>query len=118
MGLFQSFFGPRGGSQIAGVNAGELNELLQGDDDFLLVDVRSPSEYVHDGHIDGATLLPLQELFHNPTELPADKEIIFVCRSGNRSMVACQQMAQLGYKVKNFTGGMIAWQMAGLPVER
>jgi rhodanese-related sulfurtransferase len=32
-------------------------------------------------------------------------------------MVACQQMAQLGYTVKNFNGGMIAWQMAGLPVE-
>lgn len=118
MGLFQSFFSPRGGSQIPGVNAAELNELLQSGDDFLMVDVRSPAEYAHDGHIEGAQLIPLQELFHHPDELSKDKEIVFVCRSGNRSMVACQQMAQLGYKVKNFNGGMIAWQMAGMPVKR
>lgn len=118
MGLFQSFFGPRGGSPIAGVNAVELNDLLQGEDEFLLVDVRSPSEFVHDGHIEGAELIPLQELLHQPDALPKEKEIVFVCRSGNRSMVACQQMAQLGYTVKNFTGGMIAWQMAGLPVKK
>ena len=112
MGLFQSFFGPRGGAQIAGVNAIELNELLENGEDFLLVDVRSPAEYAHDGHIEGAKLIPLQELFYNPNELPKDKEIIFVCRSGNRSMVACQQMAQQGYSVKNFNGGMIAWHQS------
>jgi rhodanese-related sulfurtransferase len=117
MGIFQSLFGPRGGPEIESVNAGELSELLEGDPDFLLVDVRSPMEYVHDGHIDGATLIPLQELLQRPDELSQDKEIIFVCRSGNRSMVACQQMTQLGYTVKNFNGGMIAWQMAGLPIE-
>ena len=117
MGFFQSFFGPRGGSSIEGVNADELNERLKNDVDFLLVDVRSPMEYTHDGHIEGAKLIPLQELFHQPDELPQDKEIVFICRSGNRSMVSCQQMAQLGYTVKNFNGGMIAWQMAGLPVE-
>jgi rhodanese-related sulfurtransferase len=117
MGFFQSVFGSKGGSPVEGVNAGELNELLQSDADFLMVDVRSPMEYTHDGHIEGAKLIPLQELFHRPDELPQDKEIIFICRSGNRSMVACQQMARMGYSVKNFNGGMIAWQMAGLPVE-
>jgi rhodanese-related sulfurtransferase len=117
MGFFQSFFGPRGGSPVEGLNAGELNDLLQSETELLLLDVRSPMEYTHDGHIEGAKLIPLQDLFQRPSELPQDKEIVVVCRSGNRSMVACQQLSQLGYSVKNFNGGMIAWQMAGLPVE-
>ncbi|MEJ2753515.1 MAG: rhodanese-like domain-containing protein [Chloroflexota bacterium] len=117
MGLFQSFFGRSSGS-IAGVNAVELNDLLQDSEkDILLVDVRSPSEYVHDGHIEGAQLLPLQQLMQGAAELPREQEIVIVCRSGNRSMVACQQLVQMGFaNVKNFNGGMIAWQMAGLPV--
>ena len=119
MGLFQSLFGSRSGSPIPGVNATELNDLLQSGQETLLIDVRSPGEYAHDGHIEGARLMPLQELFQKTDELPQDQEIIFICRSGNRSMVACQQMARLGYSnVKNFEGGMIAWQRAGLPISR
>lgn len=119
MGLFQSLFGSRSGSPIASVNAGELDELLKSGEEFQLVDVRSPGEYAHDGHIEGAQLIPLQELFQNQDALSTEQEIIFVCRSGNRSMVACQQMARMGFtKVKNFEGGMIAWQRAGLPVSR
>lgn len=117
MGLFQSMFGSRSGPEIPGVNAAELNGLLDSKEEILLVDVRSASEYTHDGHIEGVRLLPLQNLLQQAGELPQDQEIIFVCRSGNRSMVACQQMARLGYSnVKNFDGGMIAWKMAGLPV--
>jgi rhodanese-related sulfurtransferase len=120
MGIFQSLFGSRGGQPVAGLNAAELNDLLQDDgEDILLVDVRSQSEFIHDGHIDGAQLIPLQQLLQQASELPRDQEIVFVCRSGNRSMVACQQMMQLGFdNVKNFSGGMIAWQMAGYPVSR
>ena len=119
MGLFQSMFGSRSGPGIPGVNASELNDLLDSKEEILLVDVRSPSEYTHDGHIEGVRLLPLQNLLQQAGELPQDQEIIFVCRSGNRSMVACQQMARLGYSnVKNIEGGMIAWQRAGLPIAR
>jgi rhodanese-related sulfurtransferase len=118
MGLFQSFFGKSPGGTIESVNAVELNDLLQeSEKEILLVDVRSPAEYVHDGHIEGAQLIPLQQLMQKAGELPEDQEIVCVCRSGNRSMVACRQMAQLGFSnVKNFNGGMIAWQTAGLPV--
>jgi rhodanese-related sulfurtransferase len=118
MGLFRGIFGGRPGTAVDGVNAQELYDLLQSDQDVLLVDVRSPFEYEHDGHINGSRLLPLQMLMQRAEELPQEKEIIFVCRSGNRSMVACEQMTQLGFSnVKNFDGGMIAWQRAGLPVK-
>jgi rhodanese-related sulfurtransferase len=118
MGLFQSFFGKPSSGSIEYVNAAELNDMLQdGDKDILVLDVRSPAEYVHDGHIEGAQLLPLQQLAQKAGELPTEQEIVVVCRSGNRSMVACRQMAQFGFSnVKNFSGGMIAWQTAGLPV--
>lgn len=115
--MFQSLFGFRGGATVPGLNAQELAELLDSDEDVLLVDVRSPYEYEHDGHISGSRLLPLQALMQRVDELPKNQQIVFVCRSGNRSQVACEQLSRLGYgNVKNFNGGMIAWQMAGLPV--
>ncbi len=115
--MFQSLFGSRGRSAVEGLNAQELAELLKSEDELLLVDVRSPYEYEHDGHIPGSRLLPLPALLQRVEELPRNQQIVFVCRSGNRSMVACEQLARLGYgNVKNFNGGMIAWQMAGLPV--
>jgi len=115
--MFQSLFGSRGGTRVAGVNAAELAQLLESEDDLLLVDVRSPYEYEFDGHINGARLLPLQALMQRVDELPKNQQIVFVCRSGNRSQVACEQLSRMGYEnIKNFDGGMIAWQMAGLPV--
>lgn len=116
MGIFRSLFGAGRESAVPGVNAPELKQLLDTQEDILLVDVRSPFEYEHDGHIEGARLLPLQNLMQHVDELPQDKDIVVVCRSGNRSMVAGEQLMRLGYtRVKNFNGGMIAWQKAGFP---
>lgn len=115
--MFQSLFGFRGSSTVPGLNAQELAALLESGEELLLVDVRSPYEYEHDGHINGSRLLPLQALMQRVDELPKSQQIVFVCRSGNRSQVAAEQLVRLGYtNVKNFNGGMIAWQMAGLPV--
>ena len=93
--------------------------MLDNGEEVLLVDVRSPYEYEHDGHISGSRLLPLPMLLQRVEELPKNQEIVFVCRSGNRSLVACEQLSRMGFsKVKNFEGGMIAWQMSGFPVQR
>jgi rhodanese-related sulfurtransferase len=60
----------------------------------------------------------LQALGARVDELPKNQQIVFVCRSGNRSQVACEQLVRLGYSnVRNFNGGMIAWRMAGLPLK-
>jgi rhodanese-related sulfurtransferase len=49
-------------------------------------------------------------------ELPKEQPLVFVCRSGSRSLVACEQLNRLGFNnVKNFRGGMIAWKRARLP---
>lgn len=95
-----------------------LAERLNGPDAPLVVDVRTPGEYANDGHIAGSRLLPLSMLLSRSNELPQDRPIVFVCRSGNRSQVACEQLANLGFgQTINLVGGMIGWRQAGLPTQ-
>lgn len=77
------------------------------------IDVREIDEW-NSGHFELFTLTPLSEL--DGTALPTDKPIIFICRSGNRSGKACNAVEPTGLKVMNMTGGMLAWQEAGLPM--
>ncbi len=115
--MLQSLFGSRTMSRIPHVDAFELHELLNEDKNLLVVDVRSPQEYQHDGRIAGSRLLPLSALMQRVGELPKDQPVVFICRSGKRSLVACEQLNRLGFNnVKNFRGGMIAWKKAGLPI--
>ena len=84
----------------------------------LLIDVREPDEW-QSGHAPGAKHLPLGQLGRRLAELPGDKELITVCRSGSRSSLAAAQLRRAGFvRVRNMTGGMVAWSRAGLPVTR
>lgn len=83
----------------------------------LLVDVREQSEY-DEVHAEGATLLPLSELESRFSELPTDRELVMICRSGARSRQAGEYLMQNGYsKVVNLGGGTLAWAEAGLPTQ-
>lgn len=118
--MFQSLLGRRSasGNKIKQMNVGDLWEELQNGNAPILVDVRSAQEFDVDGHIAGARLLPLQVLMSRYQELPKDQPIVCVCRSGNRSQVACEQLAGLGYEnLANLSGGMISWKSSGLPYE-
>jgi rhodanese-related sulfurtransferase len=77
------------------------------------IDVREFDEW-NAGHFELFTLSPLSEF--ESAALPTDKPIIFICRSGNRSGKACNAVEPTGLKVMNMTGGMLAWQEAGLPI--
>ncbi|HEX2910795.1 MAG TPA: rhodanese-like domain-containing protein [Chloroflexia bacterium] len=91
-----------------------------GDKSVLFLDVREPYEYAQ-VHIPGSKLLPLSHFTGaGLKELgDLDREIVVVCHSGNRSAVASQYLAQLGYKkVSNLSGGITSWLMQGLPSER
>jgi SulP family sulfate permease len=82
----------------------------------LLVDVREESEYDH-GHIPNTRLIPLRMIRDNGRQLPRDRPVIFVCRSGRRSIRAASIMQDLGYSnVYNLKGGMLAWEAAGYPI--
>jgi SulP family sulfate permease len=83
---------------------------------MLLVDVREPREYKA-GHIPGASLLPLRVLPQQGSELPRDRAVVLVCRSGRRSRMGAIILQDMGYtRVYNLTGGMLAWEAAGYPI--
>jgi rhodanese-related sulfurtransferase len=93
-------------------------DSLRNRDDVVILDVREDWEYA-EGHIPGAVLLPLGSIPDRLSEIPQDKTVVAVCRSGNRSGQATQFLRQQGFEnVHNMEGGMIAWGEAGLPVDR
>jgi rhodanese-related sulfurtransferase len=84
----------------------------------LLVDVRERGEW-QQGHAPRTKLIPLGTLSSRLSELPRERDVLLICRSGNRSGQAQRQLLQLGYdRVVNVSGGMNAWAAAGLPIER
>jgi rhodanese-related sulfurtransferase len=88
---------------------------LQNKGAFIL-DVREPSEWA-EAHIAGATLIPLGELPNRMNELPKDKIIVVVCRTGHRSAQGRDILLQAGFKtVTSIAGGITQWQSQGLPL--
>jgi rhodanese-related sulfurtransferase len=80
----------------------------------LLLDVREQSEW-DAGHAAGAVHLPLTEIEARAAQLPRDRLIVAVCRSGARSLRVAQYLGALGHDVVNLAGGSKAWVAAGLP---
>jgi SulP family sulfate permease len=79
-----------------------------------VVDVREPREY-NQGHIAEARLVPLPRILAAEVKLPADKQIVLVCRSGRRSRRAAAALQHIGcLNVQILQGGMLAWSSAGL----
>jgi rhodanese-related sulfurtransferase len=79
----------------------------------LLVDVRTPDEW-NAGHAPGALHLPLDQLSARHAELPTDRRIVVICRSGGRSARATEALVGAGYDAVNLAGGMQAWAALGL----
>jgi rhodanese-related sulfurtransferase len=82
-----------------------------------LLDVRTLQEY-QQGHINGAELIPLDELPHKISRIPKNREVVCICASGSRSSVAANHLSAAGYKVSNLRGGMSNWIRAGLTVKK
>lgn len=81
-----------------------------------LLDVRTVAEW-NENHIDGAVLIPLDELPARISELPADQDVLIICRSGNRSAEARNILRSAGLsRTTSISGGINAWIAAGLPV--
>jgi rhodanese-related sulfurtransferase len=107
------FFSRKGKGKGDQVDPVEAKQLL--DDGALLVDVREPHEY-QAGHAPKAKHIALGVVGHRQAELPKDRTIVLVCRSGRRSDQAATQLRAADFTVVNLKGGMQAWQAAGLPV--
>ena len=82
----------------------------------LLVDVRNLDEFI-EARVPGATFIPLPEFGARFGELPTDRPLFMLCRSGSRSAAATAHLIGQGRSdVTNVTGGILAWARAGLPV--
>lgn len=84
-------------------------------DGLVVLDVREPVEW-HHGHVEGALHVPLGELVARLDEVPADRQVLVVCRVGGRSAQAVAWLAQQGREAVNLDGGMLDWAAAGRPM--
>lgn len=79
-----------------------------------ILDVREEFE-VTQGMIPGALHIPMSELNDRLVEIDKTRPVTVVCASGNRSAQVADALAAVGYAADTMTGGMVAWQHAGLP---
>lgn len=92
-----------------GISPHEVKRKFDDDDDFILLDVRSPAEHAEIG-IEGAKLIPLGMLREKLDELPKDKEIIAFCKISLRGYEAHKILDAAGFSNTKFMdGGILAW---------
>ncbi len=75
--------------------------------DGILLDVRNPQEIAVEA-VPGAVNIPLPQLRARLSELPADREILVICRSAQRAYFATRILLQNGFKARNISGGMMS----------
>jgi len=100
------------------MNVEELQQKISSNDDFILIDCRETDEW-NSGHIEQAQLIPLSTFQEGSKALESskDKTIVIQCRSGKRSLTACQMLLAEGYtKLYNLEGGILAWVDKSYPV--
>jgi len=93
--------------------------LLKNDENVTLLDVRTTEEFSQE-HIEGAILIPVQELSENLSKLQSvkEKKIIVYCHSGSRSVAASRILIKNGFVPLNIKGGISEWKSEGLVVVR
>lgn len=120
----------RAGQQTAGQATGwrdvppqeaaAIMEQRRGDDAFMVLDVRTPGEF-SEGHLRGARNIDFTspEFRDRVRSLNRNRTYLVYCRSGNRSGNALEVFRELGFaSVLHMDGGTLAWNAAGLPLEK
>ncbi len=91
-------------------------DAAQVTDNAYLLDVREPDEWLA-GHPPGAHHVPMMEVPARAAEVPADRDVVVLCRVGARSAQVVAYLRQRGYEnVYNLDGGLFAWAAAGRPL--
>lgn len=91
------------------INAITLKNMIDGKEDFMLIDVREPHE--HEAGNIGGSLIPMRYLMENIPAIPAGKKIVFYCQKGIRSVIAIQRLQTKlpTNNLINLSGGIEAW---------
>ena len=98
------------GAVYVNITAEEAKEIMDTEEGYIILDVREQDEY-DAGHISGAILIPYTQIEAKANEMLPDKDqlILVYCRSGRRSKIAAEALAELGYtNIKEF-GGILDW---------
>jgi len=90
------------------ITAKQAEVLIEKDQNVTLLDVRTVNEF-KEGHIRGATLIPVSKLEANLVKLKdsKNKQIVVYCRSGSRSVAASRILKAHGFTPLNVKHGMI-----------
>jgi rhodanese-related sulfurtransferase len=99
---------------ISEISVDELAEQLA--TGSRLIDVREHDEF-DTGHVPGAVHVALGTVPDNVALFRGDGPTYVICRSGGRSLRACEFLADQGVEVVNVAGGTLAWQLSGRNVE-
>ena len=98
------------GAVYVNITAEEAKQIMDTEEGYIILDVREQDEY-DAGHIPSAILIPYTQIEEKAEEVLTDKDqlILVYCRSGRRSKIAAEALAELGYtNIKEF-GGIIDW---------
>ncbi|UCZ53554.1 rhodanese-like domain-containing protein [Bacillus shivajii] len=94
---------------VGQITTDDLKKKIESKQGAYFVDVREKHEF-KSGHIREMKNIPLSELGSKINTFPKDKEIVLICRSGNRSMLAAKKLKKAGYSnLINVRGGMSSW---------
>lgn len=104
--------GAVGGAAVPEISVDELEGHLAGG--AVLFDVRQPDEYT-EAHVAGAILVPLADVPDAVDRFPTDQPVYVICRSGGRSMKACEVLRANGVDAVNVGGGTLSWLDSGRP---
>jgi len=104
-------------SRIKEINASELVQLLDSNNQFEIVDIRTAAE-IERGIIPNSKTLPMHLVPLNLNFFTvADKQIVIYCRTGSRSAQVCRFLNQQGiHNVINLRGGIVKWSSSGMPL--
>jgi rhodanese-related sulfurtransferase len=97
------------------VNVDQAYQMYQQSNTFV-VDVRTQEEW-NEYHAPNTTLIPLDQLPNRLNEVPKDKKILVVCRSGNRSQQGRDILLAAGYDATSMAGGLKEWYSKGYSIE-
>jgi rhodanese-related sulfurtransferase len=100
------------GEPFARISVDEAYRMLQEEPDkVVIIDVRTPEEY-QKGHVKGAYHIPVDRVLERIDELPRQKKLLFICQAGQRSALAAEMAAAMGFPpdlLYNIEDGTPAW---------